>query len=702
MIQVWMFIFSLMMFTAQASDTTGIKFTPEFEQYLKRPKLKSASKGAKSINPVASPTDEFTQKIKTTILGAASTAGDFNSPFPNDGEESLLYEQIRANLEASHQEIGNRQVTDLDVINRQFNLGVDNFSGFSWQKPFGVVHVYANRKIAANLFDENYIVEDSFTLEIEATTFLQKTNEAGITNFSDAEIGAYAGITFKRVYSYVSYARTYAEGLRVDFSRLFLPFLKLNMAGISRMGDKEVIKRYDNWTAGVGGMISTPPYYGFSFSAGVLAQFAYENLLVIQNNNDKDEGSDKITLLTKGTQSASVQVNLALQANFMNILKLTILGSDLVYEFSKSKEFSLGFSDEQWTHANQEQGLKNELNSIIHGYGKVQSLEPYVINLQEQSTEALGKRGTLLIWGKLAKNKTERVLQIKDEMVRTFYKSYSQNMRVVQNVFSRLFSAAVYTIFKFPMGTKNAALYNRQITLEYEATHPQASDTGIARIDSTEQFSFSINQSYEASRTDRWIDKKFKNDVIWFVDSFTTLPKDYKSIIRSEQLKGPLLVESTLRIEKAGFDYFLALPDNSVIGQAAKICDSKRVNEWMTPEKRQQFLSRLQIGSEACTKRIVEKFIEFKTDYRLNTLKPAIAKFKSFLTKYYKQSGNLIDLTLLFGAENTFINGQLTATTSMGTQFVTPFSAGQFRGLGVIDNYKRSNGSRLPASIVSE
>jgi hypothetical protein len=336
------------------------------------------------------------------------------------------------------------------------------------------------------------------------------------------------------------------------------------------------------------------------------------------------------------------------------------------------------------------------------GFGQVRSLERYVVALEEDQRQSVQQRGSLLVWGSLKKNNTEKVRVIKDNVVRVFYKNYAQSMRVVQNVFSRLFSAVIYKIFKFPLGTKNAALYNRQVNLEYEATHPQSATANVLRIDSSEQFSFVLNQSYEAAKTDRWIDKKFKNDVIWFVDAFTTLPKDYKTIIRNEQLKGPMLIESNLRVEKAGFEFLLKSSDSSVFGNIAKVCGSARANDWMDDAKRSQLLKRLQVGKDLCTKNIGEKFLSFKSDYLQNALKPSLAKFKDFLTKYYKKSESLSDLTALFGAENTFIHGQLKATTPQNAQFVTSFSSGQFRGLGVIDNFKRANGSRMPASIVSE
>jgi hypothetical protein len=704
MIHVWILLLSLLSIPAFGNDFSHIKLTPQFEQYLTQPKLKSAGLKTKSMiaQPQNNSQDEFTQKIKVNLLGANNGAGDFNTPFPTDGEESLLYEQIRGHLEAAHREIGLREVTQLDFLNQQFNMGSSNFSGFSWQKPYGVVHVSTDRQVVKNLLGDNWLIQDTFTFDIEATTFLEKSNEAGITNMTPGEIGAFAGITFKRVYTYYHYANTYQEGLRADFSKLFLPFVKFNASGVSRMNADEIIKREDNWTVSAGGMITTPPLYNFSFSAGVLAQFAYKQQVSVQNNPVVDESAEKYRIKVLGRKTASAAVNLSMQLDFFRLLKLTIMNFDLRYEYSSAKEYTLAMNSKDWQHVNSDVAEESELRNILHGLGQVRSLERYVITLEEDERQSFQQRGSLLVWGRLQKSNTEQIRVIKDNKVNVFYKNYAQSMRVVQNVFSRLFSAVVYKLFKFPLGTKNAALYNRQVNLEYEATHPQSATANVLRIDSTEQFSFVLNQSYEAAKTDRWIDKKFKNDVIWFVDAFTTLPKDYKTIIRNEQLKGPMLIESNLRVEKAGFEFLLKSSVSSVFGNIARVCGSSKVHDWMDDAKRTQLLKRLQVGRELCTKNMGEKFLSFRSDYLQNALKPSLAKFKEFLTKYYKKSESLSDLTALFGAENTFIHGQLKATTPQNAQFVTSFSTGQFRGLGVIDNFKRANGSRMPASIVSE
>lgn len=255
-------------------------------------------------------------------------------------------------------------------------------------------------------------------------------------------------------------------------------------------------------------------------------------------------------------------MSLELQLDFFKLLKLSLLRYDMNYEYAAGKEFSLALRPPQWESVKQDEEQATELKSILAGTGTVKKLEPYVVRLDESSSSAVEQRGSLLVWGKMQKQKTEQVRAIKDQVVRVFYKTYAQSVKVVQNIFSRLFSAIVYKILKFPVGVNNAAVYSKQVVMEYEATHPQATDPKIIRLDGSEQFSFLLTQYYNAARTDRWIDRKFKNDLIWFVDNFTTLPKTYKTDIRNEILMGPMLVESTLRVEKTGFTYILNRPES--------------------------------------------------------------------------------------------------------------------------------------------
>lgn len=706
--KVWMLLLLSFSFSAFSSEFTHIKLNPEFEQYLTQPRTKSnlqksltmKSKSALASDPQVTAQNNLQSKMMTALMGAAlGTKSGITTPIPVDGEDSPLYEEIRRHLEGAHQQIGLNEIQNINRLNQQFNLGVSNFAGFSWQKPFGVVQVYADRQVTPNLFGSNWLIMDTFTFDIEATTFLEKLTQAGLTGMSAVEIGAFAGITFRRVYTYWHYANSYQEGLGADLSKLFLPYTKFNTNYMERMGNEEIMKREDTWTASAGGLITTPPLYNVSFSAGVLAQYDYQNVTSIQNSPDSQHRF-KVGVLAKKTATAGA--TLELQLDFFKLLKFSLLRYDMNYEYASGKEFTLGFNNNQWANVKNDPESGNEMKSILRGFGSVKKLEPYVVRLDESSSSALEQRGSLLIWGKMQKQKTEQIRVIKDNLVRVFYKNYAQNVKVVQNIFSRIFSAIVYKLLKLPIGVNNAAVYSRQLTMEYEATHPQATDPNVTRIDSAEQFSFVLSQYYNAARTDRWLDKKFKNDLIWFVDNYTTLPKTYKTDIRNEVLKGPMLVESNLRVEKAGFLYLVNSHPNDVFRLIARVCGSKKIEQWANESRRRDLLNYDQFGNEECTQEIGRKYVGFVSDYQGNFLKPSLAKFKDFITQYYKNSDNISDLQSLFGAENTFINGKLQASTSIGMPFNTAFSSGQFRGLGVIDTFKREEGSRAPASIVSE
>ncbi len=705
MSNVWMLLL-LCPLTAFATEFTHIKLNPQFEHYITRPKMKSMSAKTMGSNTSGTVDNEFENKVNNVLLGGPPThqfvTKGFTTPFPVDGEESPLYERIREHLESAHQEIGAREVHALQLINNSFNLGTENFSGFSWQKPLGVANVWADRQVTQNLFGANWLIQDTFTIEIEAVSFLEKLAETGLLLMDQAEIGAFAGITFKRVYTYYHYADSYQNGLSADFSKLFLPFLRFNRFGIERMSADEIMKREDQWTAKVGGMITSPPVYGFSFSGGVLAEAAFQNAVSVQNNAISETNAERFRIGINNKGHLNVAVNMSIQLDFFKLIKLTLLNADLNYEYGRAREYTLGLTYPQWENAKADLQSSLEFVGVLHGVGHIKHLEPFVVRLDESSSSSVEARGNILLLGALKKTKTEQIKVIKDQVVKTFYKNYSQSVVLVQNLLGRIFSAAIYKIFKIPFGVNNAAVFTRQVTMEYEASHPQATDPKVIRLDGSEQFSFVISQSYEAAKTHRLIDWHYKNDVMNFIDRYTTLTKNYIDLVKKEELRGPLMIESNIRIEKSGFDYFAQRSTNEIFGELARACKSWRVIEWIKEDQRNAFMSRLQIGSEACVKSLGNKFLTFKTDYQQNSMKPSIKKFKTFVLAYYKTTSNIGELVALFGVENTFINGRIQSTTNLGTSFLTTFSSGQFRGLGVIDNFKRTTGSRVPASIVRE
>ncbi|MFL5785640.1 MAG: hypothetical protein ACJ76H_13575 [Bacteriovoracaceae bacterium] len=701
---VWMLLFLLAGLSAHAETFKHIKLTPAFEQYLNRAPVKTMGTLSKSAMVAEDP---YKEKLRSAIFGQASASLLKGlPPAPTaDGEESLLYEQIRTELEGSHQQIGIQEVTQLDRINRQFNLGSSTFSGFSWQKPMGTVQIYADRQVTPNAFteDENdvWLVTDLFTIEIEATTYLEKLKEAGVVA-QGMDIGAFAGLTFKRQYRYDHYAKDYMTGLSVDFSKLFLPFLVFNAQGINKMADKEIIKRSDYWTAKAGALITTPPMYGFSFSAGALAEYAFEAETSMQTFKNHDPSAQALVMNVWSKSTAIAGATASLQLDFFKLIQITLLKYDLTYEYAQGKNYVLSMNTNDINHVTSNADEMAEWKAILRGNREVKHLEPFVVRLDEVTTEAIESNGSVLLWGKITKNKTEQKRIIKDGKVHTFYNNYATNVRYVQNLLSRFLTAIIYKLLKLPMGTKNVAIYTKNVVLQYEDSHAQATNQDILRVANEEKFSFSVVQSYEAHGISKAIEKQYKNDVLWFVDSFTTLPKDWLKRIKNGDVKGPVRVESELKVEKTGFLYFVAQPVNNVFGSIVKVCKSKLGKDWTTDATRAKLLKETPATDEdKCVRNIGLNYLSFRDDYVANHKAPSLRKFRDFLTQYYKFTENITALNDLFGFDNTFISGRLSGKFSDGQIRSIPFANGQFRGNGVIDNFLRANGGANPASITA-
>ncbi len=692
---VWMLVLAVFSLQSAASDFTHIKLTPEFENSLKvgvasptaTKELNTLMRSAKGRPKTVTSNQSFNLMIRSKLLGADVSKDMSSLTPPVDGEESPLLEEIRQQLELSHQGLGAEQVTNLNHLNQQFNLGSQNFSGFTWQKPFGAVDIHVDRQVTPPALVDEWMIRDTFTVTVKATTFLEKMKEAGVTTMSGVEIGAFAGITFQRVYTYDHFANSYNEGLASDYGKLFLPFLMFNQNGMNNMAANEVMKKEDLWTAKAGAIISSPPMYGFSVSGGVLASADLAQSVSIGRSASNNPNERKFSVGVLSKKAVTAGATASLQLDFFKLIQLTLMRFDLSYTYSSGKEYALGVSGAQYQKIAGNSEERAEFNKILTGFGTVKLLEPYTVLLDEREEQNLETHGSILLWGRTKKTGTEIVRTIKNGNVRLFHKNYTRSIKYVQNLLSRLYSAVFYSLLKLPIGVQNTAIYEKEIVMEYEVTHPQAADPEIIRLNSSEEFSFDLNQSYEASGTSKKSQKQYKADVMWFIDEFTTLPKNLITAFEKNELSGPVKVESTLKVGNSGFKYFIARPMSEFFGVLARVCGSKKSADWISDDKRPQMLKAKQSGNEKCVQSMGNDVMDFHTDYQANFFKPSIAKFAKFLKAYYKMTENVNDIVEIFGARNTYLMGKIQATSPVGSNFVQTFSNGQYQGSGVIDDY---------------
>jgi len=602
---------------------------------------------------------------------------------PGDGQQSLMYGEIRQWLESRYQGIGQGEADRLKYFNSQFNMGTQNFSGFSWQKPFGGFGIFVDRQLSPDLFDsKRWNVMDTMTIVIEATTFLGKMNEAGAIDMTASEIAAFAGINFKRVYTTYHFADSFGEALIADFRYLFLPFLAHTPSGALALDKGKLLKREDTWTIGAGGIIESPSWYGLSFNAGALAEVTNKSSIMLQSvtPGDANKPGEFLRALHESKIIKSAGITAGLQLDFFKLIQFTLLSYDLEFSSEKSKNMTLSFREEHRDQLSNGSDAAREFAQLLRKNSpEVRFLEPYVVQLNEGENVSSSSRAMLLLWGNLKKSAMEQTRVIKDQTVKTFFNNYSESIRLVQNFWSRLFSSFIFRIFQFSSIIQNDAAFTRKLTIEYEATLPQSADPEKMLIESQEQFSMVAALSFEAARTDRWTDRSYKKDAEGYLERYTVnLSPDLKTMIRNEDLRGPLRITTNVRVMGDGLAHFNTLSEELVKKEFEHMCDKKAT----------------------CVKKLLKPYQEYKR-ILAGTGRHELARLKSMITTMLKEVHDLATFSVLFG-ENAFINGTFYATSRQGLPFRTSYSYGQFRGTGVIDTYKRLNGIRQPASVWSE
>lgn len=614
-----------------------------------------------------------------------------------DDSTPPLLQKIREAIGDQYNQIGNEQAREL-LFNRDIGGGVLNFSGFSWQKPLVNIGFDVHREVAPALFGDEWLVHDSLYIQINAQSLLGQLNDDGILDMTESEIGAFAGINFVREYKYTHLAPSYTDGLTSDFSKLFLSFTKFDPNKVLSMQPSELISREDKYTFNAGGFVTSPPVQGVSLRAGVLVNVGYSNKLTIQSlgENDNPKADEFLRLSVDKEVSAGAGVHLSLQADFFNLLQITILSWDLAYEFASTNKTYLSFYEQDKNTFARSSAHWDEFSSLVRSQTQeVNVLRDNVVSVEERTRENLTSQFSFLLAGSLKKRETEQVRIIKDGVEKIFFKHYSETVKFIQNFFSRIFNTIIYKLFDWDIGVKNAAESKKHMTVEFESIESFGEPGQVA---DEEDFSLIFKLSFKAAKTHRWYHKLYRKEAKKHLSLLTNLENNYTRLVDEGRLRGPLAIESKVVVETAGLRYFNSLSEDEAFSAMEVVCHSTS-SKWRNPSKRSKALRRLQIKrSDRCMKLLGNKYLSYLIDrFRLGRIN--LIKFKSFIGSYFKRIAHYNDLAFLFGAENLFLTGEFNASTDIGENFKTYFNQGDFRGLGVIDSFMRDGVSPTPTPI---
>lgn len=631
-------------------------------------------------------------ELEKKLFGQALTGreglqgGEFTEP---DADLSPVYKKILDFMAGKFQSIGNNEVNTLLAFGQDFGGGVHNFSGFSWEKPMGTFSIGVNRQISPDLFnEENWLVHDLLVIQIDAQTFLRFLGNQGMINIDAANLQAFAGIQYQRIYETYHYSDSYLNGLKSDFSKLFLPFIHFRPNKIVKMRTNEVLKREDYLSVSAGAMVTTPTLYGFSFSGGAHASFSRTNQTSIQSLSPEEAKIENefLRISVEKTKSKAVGVSASLQLDFFSLVKLALLTYDYEYSYEDSKRHDLKFYRNEIPLLISDGKLAKSFKHLIKGRKiNIDDFQGHIVSHEQREAENHSSNLGLFIYSKKKKSDTEFIRIIRDNGSRTFFKHYNESVKVVKNLVSKILGIAVNVLLEFDIGAKSMSTNTKHFEMEYESQN----DQNDMIIDDTEKFSVAFTQKYDAARTDKKRHKLYNKKAAHFLAHYTTLDKKYQEWVKSHKLRGPLRIDSTIRVNARGLRYFHALPEGDVYFLIAKNCGYQNANKWKDPSTRRRLLSGWKVGKRACVKSTGKKYLSYIQEARdKNRLN--LKKLKDFFLKFYKKNKNFVLLLDLFGRDKVFLHGTLEATTDKGGPFKTFFNEGEFEGLGVIDKYRRS------------
>ena len=601
---------------------------------------------------------------------------------PLEEEESSLFQTIINYLTPSYQTIGNQQVSSILHHSTNFDLGVQNFSGLTWQKPMGNFTIGVDRQLAPDLFDDQrWIVSDKFIIVIDATTFLHNLKDLGLIDITQTQLAAFVGISFKREYTYTHFAASYMEGLTSHFDKLFLSFMHFRGNDFLTMEEYEYLSKSDSFSIQAGAGASIPIYPGIGISAAVLATHAQMSHLNIQAIGPADaaRANEKFRISFEKEQSTGVSVNAALTAEFYGIIKLTLLSYELEYAYSDAEKMYLSFYQNDLPLLDSNTELAANVHKLLNlRRPDTNVLNPYIVSRERRTQEDLNSHYHILIAGGVKKYHTEQIKIHKDGVLTTFFKNRSESFKYMQNVFLTFLNGITQALFKVDLFQAYHATRTKYLEIEYQGEQNMAGNQNVS-VDSEQYLSLLLQHKYTAQKTTGWFNNKYRDYATHFTTNFTSLSSQIAKNIDKKKLVGPLSIQTTARINYQGLTYFNHLSTTQLNDALYKTCS-------YNPKKKKH----QQRKAYNCLTDLTKKYQRYVSEVKAKG-DMYLWRLRDFLQQFNKYTDDRNDLKYLFGTGNVFYNGSIQAQTKDGQLFTNYFHDGTFNGLGVVDDFQRGS-----------
>lgn len=670
------------------------------------------------------------------ISKSYAISGPANSVNPFEIKNNL-YQQIFDEMNLVYEHIGKREANRI-LQNRSSSVnGGLNSIGFTYKRPFIDFSISADRNLAPDLFDDKrWIVTDSFTVFIDASKVISNLADSKIIDISEKNLAAFAGIVFKRTFTWVHYAPSYEEGLTTHFEKLFLPFAALSMENISKMSPNEMIFKEDSLSTVAGGLVSAPLYSGITGMAGVLAKFEKLSRVEVVSHPAKDnkvKGSE-ILISSEKTKTKSVGISMGIQADFLKILKMTLLSYDFSYDLSSSYKIYLKLNQYELSEMIAGSPVYIEIQQLLKNReGDLDTLAPFIISEEKKIAQSIQHKYNFLLLGGAKSSKTQQIEVTSSGRVKNFFRHYYEKIKYTEDFFSRLFASVIYAITNSDASAVKLASDSKRVTIEYDSEKNLLESHEDLNIKDNEQkLSMTFNAEFMTKKSTGRSGRKYRERAIYILERYSGVDPLAIQMVEREHLKAPLQIDGQYQVNTEGIRYLNSLSVGQVFDHFSGLCDEYPKNKFFNFRNLfdncrrslqndyinyYQNLTHDKITYESinyCEKKSKKFFFSpsKKRAFLKNCLSSITYKnnsdwgeiplweLKTLSTNIVNNSNSKVHYYNLFGLENVFFYGSFSAVTADGRNFTTSFHEGAFKGLGVVDHYMRLENLRAPSSVV--
>ncbi|GAB4412165.1 MAG: hypothetical protein OHK0056_16970 [Bacteriovoracaceae bacterium] len=653
-------------------------------------------------------------------------------------EESPLFKQILDEFGTRYRTIADREIRIVEKGRNLAIIGDMNHIGIKYTKSFIDFSVDLRRDVAPDLFDDHrYLVTDFFIINIDAQKLLGNLRDEGIIDLSETQYGAFAGVSFKREYKYVHLADNFEQALGYNLDKLFFSFMNFRGLKFTELGPYEYLTKEDQLSASIGGMIAAPIYGNVSGAIGALAKYETVSKVEIQSLGPLDPKSpgERFRISMEKEKSLMVGVSARILADFMSIVRLTLLSYDFNYELEDSYKAYLSFKESDIPTLELNQKIHDEVrNLLVKQKADLNVLSPYLISEEKRKEERKTSKYALLLLSGVKEQQTSSIQITKDEKTRTFFRHNFSKVLAVEDLSSWLLNAFMKTHLDLGVFVKKIINETQNFRMEYRSEKNLLREKEDLLLEENDDvLSLNFTKDFYTYKTSGWLGKKPRQKMVKLLGDYSGFDPLIADAVEAESLVAPMKFSSTMSMTKGAIDYFNNLDVNRVYDLINEVCSQEKKTVW-------NYFRTLFGGCKNILQRSWDKYvIELKTDdfdhatymscaskvknkifasaskkRKLLEACMQISKAKSsdrvrrelplwrlsdFMTKMYEKSKHKQDMYNFFGMNNVFFFGSLNALSTDGQNFQSYFREGNFKGTGLINNYLKDSGIRAPASI---